>query len=77
MQTVEYDKQGALITALCPENKNEDVEVHLNNDGTVIITQYSLKNGPQAVSMTANHFVDLFGSFKKIEEVRNLGKVKK
>jgi hypothetical protein len=78
MQTVEYDKNGAVVTALCTKGKNGDVEVQLNNDGSIIIMQHDLEEGfTEVIQMTADHFVDLFNCFEDIEKIRQLGKVTK
>jgi len=63
MYTVEFEEKDAVITVLCEEDSQEDVQVIIGDDGTTFIRQFQdYKNEYDVICMTYNQLLDILSA---------------
>ena len=68
MYTVEFEKDAAVITVLCENDEQEDVEVIIGDDGTTYIRQFQdYKNEYDIICMTYNQLLDIVAAISSPE----------
>lgn len=60
MYTVEFEKDASIITVLCEDDSQEDVEVIIGDDNTTYIRQYQeYKDEYDIIVLTYNQLLDI------------------
>lgn len=68
MYTVEFEPDAAIITVLCENDEQEDIEMIIGDDGAVFIRQYQeYKNEHDVITMTYEQLKDLVASLGSAE----------
>ena len=77
MYTVEFEKDAAVITVLCEEDSQEDVQVIIGDDGTTFIRQFQdYKNEYDVLCMTYQQLLDIVAAVNSPEGMFKLQKRK-
>jgi len=68
MYTVEFEDKDAVITVLCEEDSQEDVQIIIGDDGTTFIRQFQdYKNEYDVICMTYNQLQDIVAAIHSTE----------
>lgn len=68
MYTVEFEQEDTIITVLCEEDNQEDVEVIIGGDGITYIRQFQeYKNEYDIIVLTFNQLQDIVSAVNSPE----------
>ena len=77
MYTVEFEDKDAVITVLCEEDSQEDVQIIIGDDGTTFIRQFQdYKDEYDVICMTYNQLLDIVAAVNSPEGMFQLIKRK-
>jgi hypothetical protein len=73
MYTVEFEEDASVIISLDEDDKFDDVELVIGDDGTVFIRQFEEEMGEyQLVTMSYQQLLDLYTAFKSSEGLHQI-----
>tara|TARA_B100000780_G_C21100145_1_gene443942 strand:- start:1670 stop:1915 length:246 start_codon:yes stop_codon:yes gene_type:complete len=68
MFTVEFESDYSVVTTMDEQNRHNDVEMYLEDDGIVYLRQYvDTLDEFQLIEMSYKQLLDLWGSMKQTE----------
>ena len=68
MYTVEFEPDAAVITVLCDNDEQEDVQVIIGDDKTVFIRQFQeYKNEHDIITITYKQLIDMLSAINSPE----------
>ena len=68
MYTVEFEKDSVVITVLCDEDEQEDIQVIIGEDGTVFIRQFQeYKDEHDIIAINYKQLIDIVSAINSPE----------